>query len=230
MIGVLFPVAHEAAAFIGKLEDRVSFRLGTLPCVVGNLRGQSVVVGTLGMGRSWVERHLPLLLNHFKLERLILSGYGGGLIDDLTHGMVVVAENFCAGGIPPELSNVRGVRGTSSDRVIAACDGKRELGRVTGASVVDMESETVFKIAEARQIPLWVIRAISDTVQDELPAGALAASFDSEKNHPSPFRLMAYLVKHPKEIQPFARFVIGLGKVRTNLTDSLVRVFASGSW
>ncbi len=53
-------------------------------------------------------------------------------------------------------------------------EAKQHLAEHTGASAVDMESATVARIAEQHQIPVLVVRAVSDSVAQQLPEKLLA--------------------------------------------------------
>ena len=80
---------------------------------------------------------------------------------------------------------------------------------------------SVAEMVRERQIPFLAVRVISDEYRDVLPVGALAAGFDAAQGRATPFRLLSYLVTHPKEFGPFKKFVQGLSLARRNLTKFL---------
>lgn len=65
----------------------------------------------------------------------------------------------------------------------------------SGARAVDMESAAVAAVAQRRGLPLLVLRAIVDEVDDAIPV-ALNDSVDSF-GRPRPLRLIAALGRHP---------------------------------
>lgn len=60
-------------------------------------------------------------------------------------------------------------RFVSMDRVLINADDKQRLHDVSGAVGVDMESAAIGEIAQRNDIPLLIVRAISDGVAGDLP-------------------------------------------------------------
>ena len=59
----------------------------------------------------------------------------------------------------------------SSKRVVASAQAKSELGRHTGATIVDQEAASVVAIAAEAKVPCLIFKAVSDTAEMDLPAG-----------------------------------------------------------
>ena len=95
--------------------------------------------------------------------------------------------------------------------------------RVPGPAdkVIEMETDVVSQIVRAREIPFVAVRVISDDYAHVLPVAALAAGFEPERGKPTPFRLLARLALHWREIKPFGRFVQNLGVARRSLITFL---------
>ncbi|MEO1191425.1 MAG: phosphorylase [Pseudomonadota bacterium] len=62
------------------------------------------------------------------------------------------------------------------DRVIAKAAEKQALGHASGALGVDMESHAVARVALRHGLPFLVVRACSDTAEQDLPQSALSAT------------------------------------------------------
>ena len=219
MTGLAFALDHEAAGIARLLRGAEAFRLGEMPCRVGEIGGKQVALCIVGMGASTAERRAGLIAQHFDLEVLVLAGYAGALVPAWKRNAVAVAENYLspeaapwAGALPrAKLFSAPAVAGTPEARAALASQGYE---------LVDMETAAV-AAGLAGRIPLLPLRAVSDELGDVLPTAALAASFDMETQRPNAVKLLARLATHPGEIAPFFRFVGHLGPAREALTASL---------
>jgi uridine phosphorylase len=72
---------------------------------------------------------------------------------------------------------------------------KREAQQRWGAAAVDMESAAVARIARARKLPLLVLRAVADAVDDSIPE-PLARAID-RYGRPRPMAMASALLRHP---------------------------------
>lgn len=223
MTGYLFPVSHEAALFRSHLSEGEFYRLGSIPCTSGTLGGKAVTVAELGMGAENSLRSLQSLLDHFNFTTVVLAGYAGALTPDLTHGDVVLLENFSTPSLLDKTGDTfRRVLGTTASALVTSIEDKRRLFEQSKAAVVDMESRPVHDLLSSKNIPVLTCRAISDTAEQSLPAQAMSASFDTALNRPSPGRLLRHLIAHPGDLCPFFQFVEKLGAVRRSLTAKLL--------
>ena len=132
--------------------------------------------------------------DHRRLEReieaaigdvvgVISVGLGGALKPGLRPGRWVVAERVIAAGEkhrcdPAWTARLAQTLGAllgdviGSDAMVADVLDKRRLREETGAVAVDMESQIVGRIAEARGVPFAVARVISDGSDRALPRAA----------------------------------------------------------
>jgi adenosylhomocysteine nucleosidase len=56
---------------------------------------------------------------------------------------------------------------------VASIGAKKALHGATGAVAVDMESQVVARIADARRLPFAILRVVADTAEQRLPPAAL---------------------------------------------------------
>jgi nucleoside phosphorylase len=222
-VAFLFPVQHEAAGVLKKIQNTEKTVLPETTFWRGTFENRDIYIGLLGMGADSVRKSLPILLEQINPDFVWISGFGGGLEEHLKKNDVVLAENFSTEQLSfrHEITRVQGV---TVDHVVTSSTQKLALAKAHRASVVDMESAIAHEILEKKQIPHATLRAISDPWNESLPSGALDASFDAEANRPRPFSLLFHLLTHPREAYPFFRFVIELGPVQKNLTHTLLRL------
>ncbi len=196
--------------------------MGRHPVWAGACQGQRVVLAQSGVGQAKAEVAARFLLDHYPLSALLSVGFGGGLSRELAAGDVVVCPSVhCAGeGAPAQAIHADaelvaraiqalgeaepGVRGDiclgnglTMDRVVADPDGKSRLGQTLPVKVVDMESFWVARQAQQSRIPFLAVRAISDPVDQPLPAivGRLNAG-----ERASTGRMMLALLRQPAQL------------------------------
>ena len=224
MISVLFALDHEAALFRRGLSHSDSFRFEKLLCVVGADGPQKISLGVIGMGAATAAAQTAVFLQYFRPRLVILTGYAGALRAGIARGEVFLAENHArvAGvQLPPDL---RRIRLESVEQVVTTRAQREALHQSTQAGLVDLETAAVAAEVARHQIPFLPLRAVSDALEDDLPASALAAAFDSVEQRPTPARLLCHLFSHPADLPPFVRFVTGLGPARRHLTTCLQEV------
>lgn len=227
MIGLAFALDHEASGIARLLTGAPveSFRLGEMPCRVGEIGGKKVALCIVGMGAETAGRRAALIVEHFDLEVVVLAGYAGALVPAWKRNTVAVAENY----LSPEATPWGGTflrAKLFSAPAVAGTPGARAALAKEGYELVDMETAAV-AAALAGRVPFLPLRAVSDEAGDVLPTAALEASFDVKTQRPNALKLMAHLATHPRDIAPFARFVGHLGPAREALTEAVVRVIGA---
>ena len=141
---------------------------------------------------------------------------------------MVVVENFSDPALLAATASLPAWRGAliTTKQVIQTVEQKKDLGRHTGAIVVDMETAAIQRLCAPRGIPMLSVRAISDAATQDLPVPA-SVWFDTARQRPRPVRLVLYLAAHPGRIAPFARFVGGVNLARRRLTAFLLAALAT---
>ncbi len=135
--------------------------------------GATRVVRT-GIGRHAIVNALERECNHARPDLVILAGACGGLAptDDVPRIARVIDEHggAWAGGVG---FHPRGITLIAVDRVIPTPAHKAALATRTGASIVDMESHAFAAACAAMGLPWSVVRGVSDTPDETLPAEVL---------------------------------------------------------
>jgi adenosylhomocysteine nucleosidase len=224
MICFAFPLAHEAALLLSHCTEKESFSINGLSCTLGNLGRRRILVARIGMGEAAAADNTWTLFQYFRLNAVVLAGYGGALVPPLKVGQVVISTNFSSEAVLGFLRLLSGFDFASfcmTDQVVGTPQQRDACARSTNSQVADMETEAVAGVVRKREVPFMAVRVISDEYQQVLPVGALAAGFNAHTGRATPFRLLAYLAMRPGEIAPLKKFVTGLSLARKNLTRFL---------
>jgi len=127
-----------------------------------------VILARSGMGKERAVEVTEDIINEFHPATIISAGFCGSLVEDLNVGDIVVSD-FADGKIfcSPQLLY------TYEDKIAAHREHDKAL-------VADMESESVASIARRYSIPFMAVKAVSDTLKDEIPT-PLAISISPSK-------------------------------------------------
>jgi len=147
----------------------------------GQMGPLAIVAAVCGIGQTVATSRIEQLINQYKPTRLLLTGFAGGLSEEVDIGWVLTAdiianeagERLKLTDRPPEpISETPAGSRTilTSDQLIDSPQRKQALHQKHGAVAVDMESFAIARLAEERCIPLTMTRAISDRASEALPA------------------------------------------------------------
>lgn len=181
-VGVVFALSIES----GPLEDRLKSGLTTrgrgFVARTGSIADRSVAIVRAGVGGSRAWRAAEALLVGHKPAWVISAGLAGGLRPQLRRGDIVMADKLATTDgrrlaldlkIPqPELEKRPGLHVgglLAVDRIVVRAADKRELGREHDCLAADMESWSVAEVCRIARRPFMAVRAISDTVDEDLP-------------------------------------------------------------
>jgi adenosylhomocysteine nucleosidase len=219
-----FALPQESKGIVRRMKV-ASRTPGPLPVISGRLSGREVVILHTGMGMASASERVGAFLEKHTPDAWIAAGFGGALSAQLNIGDIVVAENFSDPGLLEAAEPITSLKGAlvTVKEVMETAGKKKDLGRHTGAIVVDMETAGIHRLCTARGIPLLAVRAISDTACQDLPVPA-AVWFNVRKQRPRPVKLVFYLLTHPGRILPFAEFVRGVNKAGSALTQWLCKL------
>jgi adenosylhomocysteine nucleosidase len=181
-LGVVFALSIEAGCLVDMLGDVRVTRGDGFTVQRGRIRDRDVVIVESGPGRSRAAKAAHALIDAYRPRLVVSSGFAGGLDPSLRRYDLIAADSvvdaesheitFDSTALAPwleELPNLHRGRLLTVDHIVRLSEQKQRLGERFQALAVDMESFAVAEVCRDRQIPLLVVRAISDAVDDELP-------------------------------------------------------------
>jgi len=214
-VGLVFALSMEAGSLVDRLSGVLRTQGAGFVVREGGLAGRRLVIVESGVGMQAAARGVKALLAGHKPRWVISAGFAGGLDDKVRKGDIVMANEVIDPGGPrlaidfkidpqvlaqtPRL-HVGGL--LTTDRVITRAAEKRKLGVTHRALAVDMETLAVARACQAEKVRFLAIRAISDSVDQELPrdvdrlvkkksmAGRLGAAAGAIVNRPSSIKDM----------------------------------------
>jgi Phosphorylase superfamily len=153
------------------------------------------------LSQFWAEsddRRSPI--GHHDYSQVIVMGLCGSLSPDLAVGDAVVYQ--CCQSLnqsnwqchPIAIPHTKLVKGFTSDRVICTATEKQELQRSTGCQVVDMEGTAILQFFAPWNIPVTILRVVSDDLAGDLPD--LAGAIDAQGNL-QPLSLARKMIQQP---------------------------------
>jgi adenosylhomocysteine nucleosidase len=167
--------------------------------------GRRVLMTANGAGASLAARALDVAMSEAGADAVVSVGFCGALDEDLVASDIFVASSIrgagrCYSAHVPRSSRkyVSGVL-TSTNHVAGTVEEKRRL-RATGASAVDMEAAGVAERAEAWRLPLYCVRAVTDTAKESF-ALDLNAALRSD-GHFDTMHLMRAAIRRPTVLMP----------------------------
>jgi adenosylhomocysteine nucleosidase len=151
----------------------------------GRISGASVLLGMTGDGAVRAERGLSFLLREFPVSFLVGAGAAGALVPSLRAGDIVVSGRLVdesGDGPLPDASLVAravtlGAKPATFIKVDRPFTSLKEKNIVnlrfgiedSALAVADMESAAWARAAASRGVPFLILRAVSDTFEEELP-------------------------------------------------------------
>ena len=144
----------------------------------------AIPVGGKAVGKALLRGLMFQKTGAISPQGIMVMGLAGSLSPQLKRGQVVLYRScldlesdqllFCdssaTGYLAEKLGNkVQLVDSLSSDRVITEAEEKQNLGKRYQVQVVDMEGAAILKFFAAQQIPVVILRVISDEINQSLP-------------------------------------------------------------
>jgi adenosylhomocysteine nucleosidase len=239
-ICILGALKEEIAGFKGRMTINHRLKFGTADVFLGFWEGKSIVLVRTGMGRIKAGGALAQVLDKYSLSMVISIGYAGGCHSDIKAGDLLVANKFLNGPkqdeLPKEIKVASCLAGKAEkvrpsnkfatyagrlmtmDRVVRRPEEKNVLGKAYGAIAVDMETSTLATMAAERNLPFLSVRAISDTVHQEL----VDVSKLTEDGEISPLKAGWYVLTHPGSIPTFISLQEIARRGTKNITEFLI--------
>jgi nucleoside phosphorylase len=209
-----------------------------------SLGGRAVVLAATGDGPLHAERGLRALLTRPRISGFIGAGLAGALSPDVSAGTILVAESLVRSGPhengAPSLPDARwtqralalGGRPASFQTVatIAATAAEKEALRAgcsaaPGVLAVDMESQAWLRAAEETGTPGILVRVVSDSLEEEIPAFvALAKAADGSVDRR---RIVLHALRHPSAVGKLLAMRRRVRFCSERLADYIERLLAS---
>ena len=178
MIALLAPMRIELLAVARTFRLQRAAATGAVPSHTGRLPdGTEVGAVMIGVGTAAARAATERMLTTpgVEVERVIVVGVAGGIDEGLSIADVVVPEAVvdAATGTARAATALaagplaRAGRMLTSDDLLTGADNLSRL-RAEGYIAIDMETSAVAEVCEAHNVPWCAIRAISDTLADEL--------------------------------------------------------------
>lgn len=243
-IAIITAMPEEFRAVAAGLGDLAESQRGIFR--IGQRRTANVefMLIQAGMGFSNAASATEMLIEEFHPDLLISTGFCGGISTELLAGDVVVAEHvFIADAcgceeIPVQLSgigqtfvsrqHVEGKRVAGGTFIsTSALTSKAHLAEILSPQppnmVVDMESGAIAIIAAEHTIPLLVIRAVSDTADEEL-GFPLEEFCDTDMRRIHPGKVLHTVLRKPRLIPQLVRLAFSSRTAAENITATFSRL------
>ena len=226
MIAITFALPAESSEFLRRLGNKSRVNRNGIRIVRGTIGHREIEVIHTGVGENVCRERIAKFLGNQQFELLISSGFAGSLNDQLQVNDLLLAKNFSTVDLKhPSLSNVS-IYPANMLTVAALIDSREErerLARESGASAVDMETESIARACAAHGIPLLSLRVITDTPFEPFPAPS-SVLFDIRKQRTHITALARFFLAHPSRIPNLVRFGRRVARARTILTNALVEI------
>jgi adenosylhomocysteine nucleosidase len=187
MTAIVAAMPEELAPLRARLTDLRRFPCGPAEIVTARLGRVPVVLAVTGDGERNARQGMAALLAAVAIERLVVIGVAGALSRELREETLVAATEVARerGGaglradqalleMALRCAAARAAVVVSAERIADTPAEKRRLLEAAGAGstpvVVDLESASYVAAAVEATIPWLVLRAVSDTADQALPA------------------------------------------------------------
>ena len=164
--------------------------------------------------RRFLEQHLT--------KQVFTCGFCGGLKPDLENGDVIFMTGYPA--LEKRLAEADATLATffSAPRIATTAAEKKQLRTKTGADVVEMESEAILEACREKKIPCAMVRAISDTADEDLPLDFNALTRPDLSLHPG--KLAWAIAKAPWKVIALLRLHRRTSVAAQQMADALAKV------
>ncbi|MGV7220033.1 MAG: 5'-methylthioadenosine/S-adenosylhomocysteine nucleosidase [Nitrospinales bacterium] len=248
-IVIIGAIKEEIAGIKQRMNIRDTHRFGHATVLDGEWLGHEILLIRSGMGMVRAEASLKAVTQQFSSKLIISIGYAGGLDPRLKSGDLLIAEKIIGlakGDIlmidekvettqesvaneyidkallvtdEMDLNIHRGALFTVNKPVLKP-EHKNTLGKLYSVHAVDMETLALARFAKENGTPFLSIRAISDTVDQELMD--LSGLVD-ESGEVSKIKAGWYVVTHPGSLKGMLSLGQVAKKSTANLTDFISR-------
>ena len=240
-ICILGAVKEEIAGVKNRMEIESKHRFGKTDVWTGTWEGESIALVRTGVGKIRAGEALSHVLDHFPISMVISIGYAGGTHADLKTGDLLIADKILAASKDGNAPEVIPITATLTEKAVSLQSGgkftiftgclltveqvvhrpedKKALGETYSAMALDMETSELAKIVAEKEVPFLSVRAISDTVEDELVD---VSSFVEPDGEISRLKAGWYVLTHPTSLRKFIALKDIAQMATKNLTEFLI--------
>jgi len=128
-----------------------------------------------GVGAKAAAAASLVMVEHFKPDALVSTGFCGALSDEIDTGELIIggtkkrpADEKLLEMAQAAAPKARAGRIKTVEKVVVKAEEKKKLGEESGAVVVDMEAEAVGLAARSRNVGFLSVKAVIDTPSEPL--------------------------------------------------------------
>ena len=231
MIAVTFALPAESSEFLRRLRNKSSADRNGISIVRGTIGDRSIEVMHTGVGENICRERIAKFLKNQQFDFFISAGFAGALTNDLEVGDLLIAKNFSTLDVKHAQSSLSDVpiHAVNMLTVPALIDSREERERIageSGASAVDMETQSIAHACATHGIPLLALRVITDTPTQPLPAppGIL---FDVQQQRTQVAVLAKFFLTRPSRLPRLIQFARRIAAARKTLANALVNIVRS---
>ena len=186
MIAIVVSLKREIGPYIDRHQFKPIYKSGGVEFLGSNSQ-PSLVVATSGIGKLCAIRATKIAIGKFSPDLIISAGFAGGVKPGYKTGDIVYCNQMLSSEsldftkfnsfkykMSNPITNETGHGCLTVDKVIHDKFIKRTIGNNFPVTVIDMEGFWVAEIADSDQIPIQIVRAIYDSVDDSLPKNVAA--------------------------------------------------------
>jgi nucleoside phosphorylase len=226
MIAVTFALPAESSEFLRRLGNKSRAKRNGIKIVRGTIGHRPIEVVHTGVGEDICRQRIGMFLENQQFDFLISGGFAGSLNHQLRVNDLLFAKNFSTvDSKHASLSNVS-IYSANMLTVPALIDSgaeREKIGRESGASAVDMETEFIARACAANSIPLLALRVITDTPTQPFPAPPRVL-FDIQRQRTNIAVLARFLLAHPRRTPKLVQFVRRIACAKKTLAKALVEI------
>ncbi|MFH1654660.1 MAG: hypothetical protein ABIE74_11505 [Pseudomonadota bacterium] len=236
-LAIFAALSNELSLLKGRMLIDKRIRLNRTTIFSGQIKNSSVILVQTGVGKDSMYEAVHTALNHFAIPLAINLGFCGGASPELFAGDVIIpydifeeegesthrpqkelvekAQALCkCVGI-----QIKEAKLLTCDKAILSPHDKAFVASKFQAHAIDMESSAFLKATSKNKIPSFVVRAVLDPLDMEIPA--LTGTLDEAGDIDYP-GLIGEMVSNPKLIFKLPKFNYLSTKARENLTTFIV--------
>jgi nucleoside phosphorylase len=230
-VALTFALPAESAEFLRRLGNESRTNRNGISIVRGTIGDRSIEVIHTGVGETICRERIEKFLENQQFDFLISAGFAGALDDELQVNELLIAKNFSTLDLNHArslLSNVpiQAVNMLTMAALIDSGEERERIARESGASAVDMETESIARACAAHGIPLLSLRVITDTPTQPFPAPP-SVLFDVQQQRTHITALARFFLAHPTRVPGLVRFASRVARARTILANALVTIVRS---